>query len=89
MLGERGVAGIATVTHGSWLSLYSLDPEGNRFEFRYDLPWYVGQPFAGPIDLTLPEEEIKRMTLEQHKDNPRLQPISEWRANASAKIPVA
>jgi catechol 2,3-dioxygenase len=89
MLGEAGVPGINTVTHGSWLSLYSLDPEGTRIEFRYDLPWYVGQPFAKPIDLTLSEHEIKRMTIEQNRDNPKFQPITEWRAKASAKLPAA
>jgi catechol 2,3-dioxygenase len=89
MLGDKGVAGIATVTHGSWLSLYSLDPEGTRVEFRYDLPWYVGQPFAKPIDLSLSEEQINDLTLEQHRDNPRLEPIAAWRAKAAAKLPVA
>jgi catechol 2,3-dioxygenase len=79
-------ANIRTVTHGSWLSLYSFDPEGNQIEFRYDLPWYVGQPFARPIDLSLSEDEIKKLTIEQHKDNPRFQPISEWRAKAMAKL---
>jgi catechol 2,3-dioxygenase len=88
-LGELGVAGINTVTHGSWLSLYSLDPEGTRVEFRYDWPWYCGQPLAGPVDLTLSEDEIKRMTIEQNRNNPRFQPITEWRAKAVAKIPVA
>jgi len=88
LLGEAGVAGITTVTHGSWLSLYSLDPEGNRIEFRWDLPWYVGQPFARPIDLSLSEEEIKRATIEQNRDNPRFQPITEWRAKAAAQLPV-
>lgn len=87
-LGALGVAGITTVTHGSWLSLYSLDPEGTRIEFRYDLPWYCGQPFARPIDLTLSEDEIKALTIEQHRDNPRFRLISEWRAEASAKLPV-
>ena len=89
MLREQSAGGIRTVTHGSWLSLYSRDPEGNQIEFRYDLPWYVGQPFARPIDLTLGEDEIKRATIEQNKDNPRFQPITEWRAKAAAKLPVA
>jgi len=88
-LGNAGVAGIETVTHGSWLSLYSLDPEGNKIEFRWDLPWYVGQPFAMPVDLSLSEDEIKRATIEQNKDNPRFQPMTEWRAKAIAKLPVA
>src|SRR5665213_3403597 len=89
LLGDLGVSGIRTVTHGSWLSLYSMDPEGTQIEFRWDLPWYVGQPFARPIDLTLPEDEIRRMTIEQNRDNPRFQPIAEWSAKAAAKLPVA
>jgi catechol 2,3-dioxygenase len=89
MLGELGVSGLTTVTHGSWLSVYSLDPEGTRIEFRWDLPWYVGQPFARPIDLTLTEEEIKALTIDQNRENPRFQPMTEWRAQASAKLPVA
>ena len=88
MLGDRGVSGLETMTHGSWLSIYSLDPEGNKIEFRWDLAWYVGQPMAGPLDLSLSEEEIKRVTLEQNRNNPRFQPMSEWRAKAAAKIPV-
>ena len=86
MLGERGVAGLTTVSHGSWLSVYSLDPEGNRVEFRWDLPWYVGQPWAGPVDLGLTEEEIRRLTVEQNRDNPRFQPMVAWRAKAVEKI---
>jgi catechol-2,3-dioxygenase len=89
MLGDLGVSGIRTVTHGSWLSLYSMDPEGTQIEFRYDLPWYVGQPMAAPVDLSLSEEEIKQMTIEQNRNNPRFQPIAEWRAKAAAKLPVA
>jgi catechol-2,3-dioxygenase len=86
MLGELSVAGITTVTHGSWLSLYSLDPEGTRVEFRWDLPWYCGQPYARPIDLSLSEEAIRQLTIEQHRDNPKFQPIDAWRAKASAEL---
>ena len=85
---ERGVADITTVTHGSWLSLYSSDPEGNKIEFRWDLPWYVGQPFAKPVDLSLSEDEIRRATIAENRDNPRFQPMEEWRAKAVAKLPA-
>lgn len=84
----KGAADIATVTHGSWLSLYSSDPEGNKIEFRWDLPWYVGQPFAQPVDLNLGEEAIRRATLEQNRDNPRFQPMREWREKAAATLPA-
>jgi catechol 2,3-dioxygenase len=33
-LAELGARGIRATHHGSWLSVYSLDPEGNRIEFR-------------------------------------------------------
>jgi catechol 2,3-dioxygenase len=82
----KGVAGISTVTHGSWLSVYSDDPEGNKIEFRWDLPWYVGQPFAQPVDLSLGEDEIKRATIAQNCDNPRFQPMAEWREKALARL---
>jgi len=86
LLGDKGVSDIAAVTHGSWLSLYSSDPEGNKIEFRWDLPWYVGQPFAQPVDLSLSEDEIKHATVEQNRGNPRFQPMEEWRAKAVAKL---
>lgn len=89
LLRDLGAPGVRTVTHGSWLSLYSKDPEGNQIEFRFDLPWYVGQPMAAPVDLTLDEDEIKRRTIEQNRSNPRFQPIEAWRAKAAARLPVA
>jgi catechol 2,3-dioxygenase len=88
LLAERGVRGIATVSHGSWLSLYSEDPEGNKIEFRWDLPWYVGQPFAKPVDLSSSEDEISQAILAENKDNPRFEPMAAWRAKAAAKLPV-
>lgn len=85
---DRGVAGLSTISHGSWLSLYSPDPEGNKIEFRWDLPWYVGQPFAKPVDLSLSEEEIRHAILEENKENPRFEPMTAWRAKAVAKLTV-
>ena len=82
----KGVDGMTTVNHGSWLSLYVPDPEGNKIEFRWDLPWYTGQPFAEPFDLALGEDDIRRHILDQNRGNPRFQPISEWRAKALAKL---
>jgi catechol 2,3-dioxygenase len=86
MLVERGAAGIRLTHHGSWLSVYSQDPEDNRIEFRWDMPWYVGQPFGRPLDLSLTEEEIKRATVEENRDNPRFQTIETWRNKAEAEL---
>jgi catechol-2,3-dioxygenase len=88
MLTNAGMADLHTVTHGSWLSLYAADPEGNKIEFRWDLPWYVGQPFAEPVDLTVSEDEIRRATIERNRDNPRFRAMADWRAEASAKLPI-
>jgi len=85
---DKGAQDLSTVTHGSWLSLYSPDPEGNKIEFRWDMPWYVGQPFAQPVDLSLSEDEIRRRTIEQNRDNPRFEPMAAWRAKATAKLTV-
>lgn len=87
-LRDKGAGDISSVTHGSWLSVYSSDPEGNKIEFRWDLPWYVGQPFAQPVDLSLGEDEIKRLTIEQNRTNPRFRPMAEWRAKAAAELPT-
>jgi catechol-2,3-dioxygenase len=82
----KGIQEMTTVNHGSWLSLYVPDPEGNKIEFRWDLPWYTGQPFAEPFDLAMSEDEVRRMILERNRDNPRFQPITEWRAKALEKL---
>ena len=82
----KRIHGMTTVNHGSWLSLYVPDREGNKIEFRWDLPWYTGQPFAEPFDLALGEDEIRRAILAQNRDNPRFQPMTEWRATALAKL---
>ena len=85
-LADKGIDGMTTVNHGSWLSLYVPDPEGNKIEFRWDLPWYTGQPFAEPFDLTLSEDAIRRKIVDQNRDNPRFQAMTEWRAKALAKL---
>lgn len=82
----KGIDGMTTVNHGSWLSLYVPDPEGNKIEFRWDLPWYTGQPFAEPFDLAVSEDEIRRHILDQNRANPRFQPMADWRAKALAKL---
>ena len=86
LLNELGANGIRTTHHGSWLSVYALDPEGNRIEFRWDMPWYVGQPFGKPLDLSLTEDEIKRATVEENKTNPRFQTIEAWRDKAEGEL---
>ena len=85
-LAGKGIDGMTTVNHGSWLSLYVPDPEGNKIEFRWDLPWYTGQPFAEPFDLAMSEDDIRRRIIDQNRDNPRFQSMTEWRSKAREKL---
>lgn len=57
-LKAEAVREIAPVTHGNALSIYARDPEGNRLELYLDLPWYVTQPVAVPVDLSADEARI-------------------------------
>jgi len=50
------------------------------------MPWYVGQPFGRPLDLSLTEEEIKRATVAENHDNPRFQTIEAWRNKADTEL---
>ncbi|MGH8699360.1 MAG: VOC family protein, partial [Burkholderiales bacterium] len=52
-LKQAGVDGVELITHGSWLSVYYRDVEGNRLEFFRDTPYYVRQPVVEPLDIDL------------------------------------
>jgi catechol 2,3-dioxygenase-like lactoylglutathione lyase family enzyme len=82
------VQSIETITHGSWLSVYYRDPEGNRLEFFWDTPWYVRQPVVEPLDLSLPDDEILRATEAACRNAADFRPMAEWKAEA-AKTPAA
>jgi catechol-2,3-dioxygenase len=58
---ERGYPIDRTVSHGNAFGCYFRDPEGNRVEVY----WHTGkdwpQPYGEPIDLSLPEDELRAM----------------------------
>lgn len=81
----EGVADIVPVTHGNAVSLYVPDPEGNRLELYFDLPWYVSQPMAVPIDLD--DEDTLMQRLEQHaRSLGGFRPRAEWRAEMARRM---
>lgn len=53
-----GATDARAVSHGVSLSLYMHDPEGNTVEVYHDLPHYVSQPLAVPIDLDRPDDVL-------------------------------
>ena len=73
-----GASNVNPITHGNAVSIYVPDPEGNRLELYFDLPWYVSQPLAVPIDLD--DESTLMQRLEAHARHlPGFRPRSEWR----------
>jgi len=83
----RGAA-VNPMTHGNAVSIYVPDPEGNRLELYFDLPWYVSQPMAVPIDLE--DEDTLMQRLEAHaRGLPNFQPRSQWREAMAQRMGIA
>ena len=81
-----GVTKLTTVNHGVAWSVYCHDPEGNRTEAFVDTPWYVSQPYAEDLDLTLSDEEIVAATAAMLKDDPTTEPFDQWRSKFAQKL---
>lgn len=77
------------ITHGNAVSVYGRDPEGNRLEVYFNLPWYVTQPMREQVDLTLSDEALMR-TLEAHaRSLPGFESHASWRARMAERMGVA
>lgn len=86
-LHAEGLPGMVPVTHGNAVSIYVPDPEGNRLELYFDLPWYVSQPMRVPIDLD--DETTLMRRLEAHaRTLPGFRPRSQWRAEMARRMGV-
>jgi catechol 2,3-dioxygenase-like lactoylglutathione lyase family enzyme len=87
-LQEAGSRDIIPVTHGNAVSVYALDPEGNRIELYIDTPWYVEQPMRVPVDLTLDEATLMA-TVEAHaRTLPGFRPRDVWRAEMARRMGI-
>lgn len=86
-LRAQGLPNVVPVTHGNAVSIYVPDPEGNRLELYFDLPWYVLQPMRVPIDL---EDKATLMArLEAHaRTLPGFRSRGEWRAEMARRMGV-
>ncbi len=85
---EPAVSEIRPVTHGNAWSVYCRDPEGNRLEFYLDTPWYISQPYRQPLDLSLDDAEIERVTEAECRSRPGFQTHAEWRAVMARRMGV-
>ncbi len=77
---KEGVRELYPVSHGNALSVYFLDPDGNRIELFIDTPWYVEQPLRVPIDFSLPDAELWAWVERDARARPGFRTVGEWRA---------
>ncbi|EQB04261.1 hypothetical protein L288_14375 [Sphingobium quisquiliarum P25] len=85
-LKQERVTKLLPINHGTSISLYSEDPEGNGLEIYMDLPWYISQPHGDPLDLSLSDEEIMRRTEEMVRADPSFRPFADWSSSINEKI---
>lgn len=85
-LKNEPVKDLGPISHGNALSVYFLDPEGNRIELLIDTPWYVPQPMRIPLDLSLPDAQIWLSVEEQARTIPGFKPRAEWQAEMEQKL---
>ena len=83
---EAGSTETDPVTHGNAASFYAPDPERNRPEVAWNPPWYVSQPMAQSIDLSLPEATLMAAIEQQAQGLPGFRPKSQWRAEISERM---
>lgn len=72
--------------HGTALSVYVFDPEGNQIEMFVDTPWYIPQPCSLPFDLDLPNDEVMARTEAFCREQEGFMPVEEWRETLRARL---
>jgi catechol-2,3-dioxygenase len=75
---EEAVKEIRAVTHGNAISIYFLDPEGNRIEVFMDTPWYCTQPLREPVDFSLSDADILASAERIARAAPNFTSREEW-----------
>jgi catechol 2,3-dioxygenase len=83
---EYGIRTIRQICHGNALSFYVTDPEGNGVEVYIDTPWYIPQPHAVPVDLSLGNDAIMEMTEKHCRETPGFLPLAAWRAEVASRL---
>lgn len=76
---SHGASKLLCLNHGTSLSVYVDDPEGNRIEVYYETAFYIPQPCGEPLNLDLPDEEILRQTEELCRRDRGFMPREEWK----------
>ena len=85
-LEREGLAEISPVSHGNALSVYFLDPEGNRIELFVDTPWYCRQPMRIPMDMKLPDAELWAWAEAEARKLPGFKKVELWREDVARQM---
>lgn len=85
LLGDEHVSGLNPVNHGGAWSVYFLDPEGNRIELFVQTPWYM-PPVSIPLDITLSDDAIYKLTEAMVEATPGHMPRAEWYARMRQRM---
>jgi catechol 2,3-dioxygenase-like lactoylglutathione lyase family enzyme len=88
-LKREGLPDITPITHGNAVSVYVPDPEGNRLELYFDLPWYVSQPLAIPVDLSGDEQQLMQRLEAHARALPGFKPQAEWKDEMAKRMGLA
>jgi catechol 2,3-dioxygenase-like lactoylglutathione lyase family enzyme len=85
-LADEKVRELYPVSHGNALSVYFLDPEGNRIELFVDTPWYVQQPLRVPLDMRLDDSELWKSVEAEARRQPGFKPVEQWRSEVKKRM---
>jgi catechol 2,3-dioxygenase-like lactoylglutathione lyase family enzyme len=83
-----GVEELSPVTHGNALSVYFRDPEGNRVELYWDLPWYVSQPCRVVAPFELPADELLAWAENHARQLSGFRPREQWRREMAQRMGI-
>jgi catechol-2,3-dioxygenase len=85
-LAAEKVRELHPVSHGNALSVYFLDPEGNRIELFVDTPWYVTQPLRIPMDMSLSDTDLWAWAEREARKLPGFKPVEQWRVEIARQM---
>jgi len=84
-----GARELIPITHGNAVSVYGRDPEGNRVEIYFNLPWYVTQPVVLPVDLDRDAQDILDRAEAHARSLPGFMPREQWRAEMARRMGIS
>jgi catechol 2,3-dioxygenase len=81
---------VGPLSHGSTLSIYFNDPEGNGIEVFWETPWHVEQPQGKPWRLSMDQEQALEWVHENFSHAATFEPRGAYyvpRQQAADRVP--